>query len=116
MGIVVHFTVITVCTTQARFGHSSKLSDSVGFVGSNFQKPLLCKSPNFGIRIKSKFPSLSTLMATHLQVSEGVPSDELGSSSSLVIGEDDLLVVGPGVLGRLVAEKWREVLFHIYFS
>lgn len=26
----------------------------------------------------------------------------------VMIGEKDLLIVGPGVLGRLVAEKWRE--------
>ncbi|KAK8332074.1 hypothetical protein V6Z11_A10G117400 [Gossypium hirsutum] len=25
-----------------------------------------------------------------------------------MVGENDLLIVGPGVLGRLVAEKWRE--------
>ncbi|GLU08328.1 hypothetical protein SLE2022_252460 [Rubroshorea leprosula] len=30
------------------------------------------------------------------------------TASSGVVGENDLLIVGPGVLGRLVAEKWRE--------
>ena len=30
-------------------------------------------------------------------------------ASSGMVGENDLLIVGPGVLGRLVAEKWREV-------
>ncbi|EOY06407.1 NAD(P)-binding Rossmann-fold superfamily protein isoform 3 [Theobroma cacao] len=29
-------------------------------------------------------------------------------ASSGMVGENDLLIVGPGVLGRLVAEKWRE--------
>lgn len=28
---------------------------------------------------------------------------------STAVGQNDLLIVGPGVLGRLVAEKWREV-------
>lgn len=26
-----------------------------------------------------------------------------------IIGQNDLLIVGPGVLGRMVAEKWRKV-------
>lgn len=34
-----------------------------------------------------------------------------GVSSSGFIGENDLLIVGPGVLGCMVAEKWQEV-FH----
>lgn len=25
------------------------------------------------------------------------------------VGENDLLIVGPGVLGRIVAEKWKKV-------
>lgn len=29
-------------------------------------------------------------------------------SSTGVVGQNDLLIVGPGVLGRLVAERWRE--------
>ncbi|CAN4099637.1 unnamed protein product [Withania somnifera] len=37
-----------------------------------------------------------------------VPSEELEASSRGKIGANDLLIVGPGVLGRLVAEKWRE--------
>lgn len=51
-------------------------------------------------------------MATPLQVSafstiaEGAPNEEIPSSN--LVGENDLLIVGPGVLGRLVAEKWRE--------
>ncbi|KAI4345476.1 hypothetical protein L6164_012599 [Bauhinia variegata] len=65
----------------------------------------LSARPNFGIRPN---PSSSSLMATHLQVSENAPSEELQPSSSRAIGEHDLLIVGPGVLGRLVAEKWRE--------
>uniref|UniRef100_M1APZ3 Uncharacterized protein n=2 Tax=Solanum tuberosum TaxID=4113 RepID=M1APZ3_SOLTU len=36
------------------------------------------------------------------------PSEELEASSRRGIGANDLLIVGPGVLGRLVAERWRE--------
>lgn len=41
---------------------------------------------------------------------EGAPNEALEAASSGLVGESDLLIVGPGVLGRLVAEKWREVL------
>lgn len=41
---------------------------------------------------------------------EGAEVAEEASSSGLV-GDSDLLIVGPGVLGRLVAEKWRKVQF-----
>lgn len=44
-------------------------------------------------------------------VAEGAPNEELKGASSGLVGENDLLIVGPGVLGRLVAEKWRQVLF-----
>lgn len=41
-------------------------------------------------------------------VAEGAPNEELDASSSGLVGQNDLLIVGPGVLGRLVAEKWLE--------
>lgn len=51
-------------------------------------------------------------MAAPLQVSAfstiGARDEELGTASSGLVGENDLLIVGPGVLGRLVAEKWRQ--------
>lgn len=47
-------------------------------------------------------------MATNLNASQ------LDSSSSLSIGQTDLLIVGPGVLGRLVAHQWRQVLLINY--
>lgn len=39
----------------------------------------------------------------------GATNEMLGVSSSGFVGENDLLIVGPGVLGRMVAEKWQEV-------
>ncbi|EPS70948.1 hypothetical protein M569_03812, partial [Genlisea aurea] len=39
----------------------------------------------------------------------GSPQNETHSSSGGRIGANDLLIVGPGVLGRIVAEKWREL-------
>ncbi|KAG5554932.1 hypothetical protein RHGRI_012476 [Rhododendron griersonianum] len=39
---------------------------------------------------------------------EGALNESLDASSPGLVGANDLLIVGPGVLGRLVAEKWRE--------
>ncbi|RID61503.1 hypothetical protein BRARA_E00647 [Brassica rapa] len=55
----------------------------------------------------------SSTMVTPIQASSssstiGETSDGLKVQSSVSIGANDLLIVGPGVLGRLVAEKWRE--------
>lgn len=49
-------------------------------------------------------------MATPLQVnaSSTIEIDNLDCSGRGLVGANDLLIVGPGVLGRLVAEKWRE--------
>lgn len=38
----------------------------------------------------------------------GATSESLDASSPKLVGAKDLLIIGPGVLGRLVAEKWRE--------
>lgn len=40
---------------------------------------------------------------------EGALNESPDASSPGLVGAKDLLIVGPGVLGRLVAEKWREV-------
>ncbi|XP_061374336.1 uncharacterized protein LOC133316584 [Gastrolobium bilobum] len=121
MGLVtttIHFTANTVCVHQPqtqtlfqRFGHFSTLCNSLGFLCSKSNYLLLSSSthPSWGTRLKSPPLSLSlSLMATHLHVSEGAPNEKLEPSSSLALGEHDLLIVGPGVLGRLVAEEWRK--------
>ncbi|QHO03933.1 uncharacterized protein DS421_13g436300 [Arachis hypogaea] len=57
-----------------------------------------------------KFTSFSVSKATYLRVSQDAfsPTQESHSNSNPVIGNHDLLIVGPGVLGRLVAQNWRE--------
>ncbi|XP_011010566.1 PREDICTED: uncharacterized protein LOC105115393 [Populus euphratica] len=61
---------------------------------------------------KSKTKLTLSSMAAPLQVSAfstiGARNEELETASSGLVGENDLLIVGPGVLGRLVAEKWRQ--------
>uniref|UniRef100_A0A6M2ESQ3 NAD-dependent epimerase/dehydratase domain-containing protein n=1 Tax=Populus davidiana TaxID=266767 RepID=A0A6M2ESQ3_9ROSI len=61
---------------------------------------------------KSKTKLTLSSMAAPLQVSAfstiGARNEELGAASSGLVGENDLLIVGPGVLGRLVAGKWSQ--------
>ncbi|KAJ6430609.1 hypothetical protein OIU84_021909 [Salix udensis] len=61
---------------------------------------------------KSKTKLTLSSMTAPLQVSAfstiGARNEESGTASSGLVGENDLLIVGPGVLGRLVAEKWRQ--------
>ncbi|XP_073053404.1 uncharacterized protein [Primulina eburnea] len=47
----------------------------------------------------------------HAFSSVGARSEELEASSSGMVGANDLLIVGPGVLGRIVAEQWRKVFY-----
>ncbi|KAH7573628.1 hypothetical protein JRO89_XS03G0182300 [Xanthoceras sorbifolium] len=57
-------------------------------------------------------PSSSSSMATSLQASAsstvGAANKGVKGTSSDLVGENDLLIVGPGVLGRLVADQWRQ--------
>ncbi|KAJ6321196.1 hypothetical protein OIU77_011321 [Salix suchowensis] len=61
---------------------------------------------------KSKTKLTLSSMTEPLQVSAfstiGARNEESGTASAGLVGENDLLIVGPGVLGRLVAEKWRQ--------
>ncbi|KAL4291157.1 hypothetical protein GQ457_14G014180 [Hibiscus cannabinus] len=54
------------------------------------------------IPISRSFNFSSPMAAASLQVSASP------STGKAMVGLNDLLIVGPGVLGRLVAEKWRE--------
>ncbi|GMH29292.1 hypothetical protein Nepgr_031135 [Nepenthes gracilis] len=38
----------------------------------------------------------------------GASKEESETTSSSLVGENDLLIIGPGVLGRSIAQKWRE--------
>ncbi|KAK4718634.1 hypothetical protein R3W88_016972 [Solanum pinnatisectum] len=76
---------------------------------SNFNLTFFPSNLSTSALLKHSSPIMS---ANSLQVNASsaidVPSEELGASSRGNIGANDLLIVGPGVLGRLVAEKWRE--------
>ncbi|PON88245.1 NAD(P)-binding domain containing protein [Trema orientale] len=106
--IVVGFT--NAIGPQGLVGHLRILPCSSWYFASKTSRTLL-ETPNFSPK-KATLSSLSSSMATPLQVSAsstiGAPDEELKVSSSRLVGENDLLIVGPGVLGRLVAQKWRE--------
>ncbi|CAI9776264.1 unnamed protein product [Fraxinus pennsylvanica] len=72
-------------------------------------------SPAF-ISFSRRFFSFSTsfsvvnrpLLKINASSTVGAPNGELEASIAGMVGANDLLIVGPGVLGRIVAEKWRE--------
>ncbi|MED6217590.1 hypothetical protein PIB30_019181 [Stylosanthes scabra] len=67
-------------------------------------------STQFSHSLSPKFTSFPLSKPTHLRVSQDAfsPTQQSHSNSDLVVGNHDLLIVGPGVLGRLVALNWRQ--------
>ncbi|XP_010551053.1 PREDICTED: uncharacterized protein LOC104821766 [Tarenaya hassleriana] len=93
--------------------HFSKQSSSAS---SSFSSILALRHARFPDK-KARFSfilSSSSIMATPIQSSYsssstvGETNERVDAESSVSVGAKDLLIVGPGVLGRLVAEKWRE--------
>ena len=124
MGTSACFTFTTanviVLNPQKFSGNSSSLCSNtlcLAFLSSKPHNLPFSHSSSSNLRSSVKLASFSMGRATHLRVSQDAlsPTEESHSSSHPVIGEHDLLIVGPGVLGRLVAQKWREVLFHFSF-
>ncbi|KAI8566114.1 hypothetical protein RHMOL_Rhmol02G0014400 [Rhododendron molle] len=89
----------------------AKLSRSTAAHGcsSRFNSPILFRNPNFKTK-RSSSKSLVLSTALHAKSSSviGAANEAVDASSPGSIGANDLLIVGPGVLGKLVAEKWRE--------
>ncbi|KAF1882200.1 hypothetical protein Lal_00038845 [Lupinus albus] len=105
LGTIVHFN----STTLFCFHQNQTLFQPFGFPCSNSNNLLFSTTPSWRIRLKSSPLSLYlSFMATHLHVSQGSPSQHFEVTPSLHIGHNDLLIVGPGVLGRLVAQKWSQ--------
>ncbi|XXG80693.1 hypothetical protein AAC387_Pa09g1501 [Persea americana] len=65
-------------------------------------------NPNSNSFVLRRRPS-SIAMPLQVQSSAlGAPEEGLEASAAGFVGENDLLIVGPGVLGRIVADKWRQ--------
>ncbi|GAV87360.1 hypothetical protein CFOL_v3_30786 [Cephalotus follicularis] len=92
MGIISCVTPNTINLTNTHIlSYKRSCFPSLSYLQYPFQKPKNLT------KIKS---TLSSMATTNVE--------EPNPSSSNSVGENDLLIVGPGVLGRLVAEKWRE--------
>ncbi|XP_070042212.1 uncharacterized protein [Nicotiana tomentosiformis] len=82
------------------------------FFNSCTKLSLSSSNPNFTLHKLSSqpFPMVPNLFRAEASSAFSIdaPSEELEASSRGAIGANDLLIVGPGVLGRLVAERWRE--------
>ncbi|XP_024997055.1 uncharacterized protein LOC112529863 [Cynara cardunculus var. scolymus] len=103
----------TVCISPATFTgirlSSSRSRSSKSSI--SFLSFLTNPNRNFVSKHISSLSSSSMASSTlqvHASSSTGAASEELDSSYAATVGANDLLIVGPGVLGRLVAEKWRE--------
>ncbi|KAJ9154450.1 hypothetical protein P3X46_027781 [Hevea brasiliensis] len=103
---------ISWCCPPSRVGlHTLVIVDHYSKLPSlNRSISLLSLSKKLKTRVT--LPSSSSSLANPLQFSSsstvGALNEELGAASSGLVGENDLLIVGPGVLGRLVAKKWRQ--------
>lgn len=51
---------------------------------------------------------MTVFISIHAESSVGTGQE---ITSVDVVGQNDLLIVGPGVLGRMVAEQWQQVFF-----
>ncbi|XP_048136161.1 uncharacterized protein LOC115748517 [Rhodamnia argentea] len=100
------------CFTSPRLARlssrSQNPSSSVRLVSSGpSRSPSILGNSNLGSRLKSPPPTPRNLRVRALSVA-GARGEEMEVSSAGAVGQNDLLIVGPGVLGRLVAERWRE--------
>ncbi|XP_052620286.1 uncharacterized protein LOC111895024 [Lactuca sativa] len=103
----------TVCISPATFTAVAPIKPSLSRTRTLNTSISFSTNPNRNFTFKHIFSLSSSSMASstlHVMASSstGAASEELDTSSSTSVGANDLLIVGPGVLGRLVAEKWRE--------
>ncbi|CAH1427526.1 unnamed protein product [Lactuca virosa] len=103
----------TVCISPAAFTAVARIKPSLSRTRTLNTSISFSTNPNRNFTFKHIFSLSSSSMASstlHVMASSstGAASEELDTSSSTSVGANDLLIVGPGVLGRLVAEKWRE--------
>ncbi|PSR85158.1 Protein YeeZ like [Actinidia chinensis var. chinensis] len=102
MGTAIAF-ITTIASTPTKRSRSPVSHGDPNWLLSPF------RNPNFTTKRSPKSPSPSTTpMRAYASSAIGAANEALDASSPGLIGANDLLIVGPGVLGRLVAEKWRE--------
>lgn len=118
MGTACFPTTNVVLKPQNLSGNFSTLCDNFRCLRFLTPKPPHLRSSHSKLGNRVKLTSFSMSKATQLKVSQDALSstEQSLSSSPRVIGEHDLLIVGPGVLGRLVAQKWSQVFLHFLVS
>lgn len=118
MGTACFPTTNVVLKPQNLSGNFSTLCDNVRCLRFLTPKPPHLRSSHSNLGNRAQLTSFSMSKATQLKVSQDALSstEQSLSSSPRVIGEHDLLIVGPGVLGRLVAQKWSQVFLHFLVS
>ncbi|PSS33946.1 Envelope glycoprotein like [Actinidia chinensis var. chinensis] len=107
MGSTIAFITSTTPTiTKTNLSRSSASHSSISKPRNSLLSPL--RNSNF----KTQRSSSSLIMASSLKVNASsttvATNEALDASSPGLVGANDLLIVGPGVLGRLVAQQWRE--------
>ncbi|CAD5320811.1 unnamed protein product [Arabidopsis thaliana] len=109
MGFISCISFPTINSRILSTHHFSKHSTSAS---SSYSLKFALRRQEDKPKVSFFFPLTSSLMATPIQASSsstiGETSDGLKVQSHVSIGANDLLIVGPGVLGRLVAEQWRQ--------
>lgn len=89
--------VNSACLSYPSLGYSS-LSFAGRFGSAAFRRS------RSTVALRASFTPVSVRVSA--SSATGMPNGELEASSTRVIGASDLLIVGPGVLGRIVAEIW----------
>lgn len=105
MGTISCINTVSLNGACTRFFAADSLSSKASSVFFNNRTWKLKSRP-----LVASSSSSSSSMATNFQVtaSSSIVKEEQKGVSSGRVGENDLLIVGPGVLGRLVAEQWRQ--------
>ncbi|XP_058203265.1 uncharacterized protein LOC131317706 isoform X3 [Rhododendron vialii] len=100
-------TAITFTPTATATPAKLSRSTAAHCCSNRLNFPILFRNPNFKTKSSS---SKSLVLSTrlHAKSSSVIANQAVDASSPGSIGANDLLIVGPGVLGKLVAEKWRE--------
>ncbi|KAK7260516.1 hypothetical protein RIF29_26616 [Crotalaria pallida] len=108
----------TITTSYFTFTATNLVLQPKHFFSHNLANNTLYPSLPFShsttsqLKCRVKLKTFSIPTTTHLKVSQDAftPTEEssLASNPPPAIGDNDLLIVGPGVLGRLVAHKWRQ--------
>ncbi|XP_072998273.1 uncharacterized protein [Typha latifolia] len=105
---VVSTSPIPISLLSPRLSSSHTLSRFPRRLLSFLRSPLPSSCPKGRYRISMASSSSSSSFSPPLVAADILNDAGLKISSPGVVGENDLLIVGPGVLGRIVAKEWQK--------